>query len=557
MQFIKQILAAALCPLLVLETAGCGGRAAKPNVPLVHSIFTPLQKDLQKPYLDLFREAPELEYSPAQIQQMRDYVNEAKDYCVTQFKQRHNQLHAQMEQAQKDLKENTSHLSDPARHNLHCKIQNLRAEANQDDMLANHAIPVAYENKEAKLDLIQRWPADLTNIRAQLADGAYLSRRWGDVKDIGFRQIEPGQKDDIKAGQDAIKQMKLSGLMPKELDDPAIVNYVTGVAQKVAAHSDLHVPLHVTVLNSKEINAFALPGGFLFIERGLLDAADDESELAGVIGHELGHDVARHGHRLMKRATIESIFYQAAEVAAVVLTGGVAGIGTYYALQYGFYGLGLVLDLQLLGVSREYELEADQLGLQYAWNSGYDPNGFIRFFDKMATKEGYVNGVSWFRTHPPFYERMVNAEREMMFLPKKQNLIVQTDAFLKMKKELSKVTAKAKNEEKNQPSLLATEQGCPAPHKYEYKTGEPIEDLCSLPGVNSKTSKPLASLAAVAFAASLVVCPRALGADNTGTSKRVSLYVDVEKGDDLVTGLGQNNFRLFQDGEPRDFTLAK
>jgi beta-barrel assembly-enhancing protease len=81
-----------------------------------------------------------------------------------------------------------------------------------------------------------------------------------------------------------------------------------------------------------------------------------------------------------------------------------------------FYGLGLVIDLKLLGVSRGYELEADQLGVQYAWNAGYDPSGFIRFFDKMATKLGYVNGVSWFRTHPPFFQRMVQTQREIMFL---------------------------------------------------------------------------------------------------------------------------------------------
>jgi len=117
-----------------------------------------------------------------------------------------------------------------------------------------------------------------------------------------------------------------------------------------------------------------------------------------VIAHEISHDTARHANKLMKSSTIAAIFYQAAQVAAIVLTSGVAGIGMYYALQYGFYGLGLVLNLKLLGVSRDYELEADQLGVQYAWNAGYDPTGFIRFFDKMATKKGYVNGVSWFRT---------------------------------------------------------------------------------------------------------------------------------------------------------------
>ena len=184
----------------------------------------------------------------------------------------------------------------------------------------------------------------------------------------------------------------------------------------------------------------------------------------------------------MKKATIAGIFYQAAQIAAMILTGGVAGIGTYYALQYGFYGLGLVLNLNLLGVSREYELEADQLGVQYAWNADYDPSGFIRFFDKIATREGYVNGASWFRTHPPFYQRMVDTKREIMFLPVKPGMIMQTSAFEQMKKELAPIAAAANKEEMGKPSLKITrEEGCEPPKKLEYKAGQPIEELCSSP----------------------------------------------------------------------------
>jgi len=346
-------------------------------------------------------------------------------------------------------------------------------------MLAAHAIPIAYENRKAKLDLIEQWPKKFTEISNQLENGSYRNRRWGDVQDIGFREVEKDQANDIKEGQDAIREMKTAGLMPKEVENTAVVDYVTRVARRVAEHSDLKVPLKVTVLDSKEINAFALPGGFLFIERGLLEAVDDESELAGVVGHEMSHVVARHGHKLMMKAQIAGIFFQAAQVAAVLLTGGAAGIGTYYALQYGFYGLGLVLDLKLLGVSRDFELQADQLGIQYTWNSGYDPAGFIRFFDKMATTKGYVEGASWFYSHPPFLERMVEAQREITFLPKKKELVIQTSEFEVMKQALVEVTAKAKQEEENKPSLLAPEKGCPPPSKLEYEDGQPIETICS------------------------------------------------------------------------------
>ena len=100
----------------------------------------------------------------------------------------------------------------------------------------------------------------------------------------------------------------------------------------------------------------------------------------------------------------------------------------------------------------------------------------------MASKEGYVNGVSWFRTHPPFYERMVQTQREIMFMPRQSERIVQTSEFLKMKQELAPIAAKAEKEEIGKPSLLTTrEEGCKPPPKLEYTPGQPIEDLCARP----------------------------------------------------------------------------
>ena len=159
-------------------------------------------------------------------------------------------------------------------------------------------------------------------------------------------------------------------------------------------------------------------------------------------------------------------------------------------MQYGFYGLGLTLNLALLGVSRDFEQQADQLGIQYAWKAGYDPSGFIRFFDKMATKEGYVNGASWFRSHPPFYQRMVESEREIMYLPKQQNPVVNTPAFTAMKQALEKVSVKAEEESKTRPSLVSPEQGCPSPSKLLYEADQPIEAICSTPQITSSIQPP-------------------------------------------------------------------
>ena len=440
----------------------------------------PLRDTLQKGYPELFDLAPTLNFEPREIQKLRETFKGSKDSCRNTFRSHAKLYQQQIDSARKNLKSGGDKLPDTQRHDLHCTIQNYDLLKSEADVLSGQAIPTAYENLNSKLDLIEQWPEQYRLTMAEVSSGSYTTRRWGDVKDIGFRVIASGQQDDVKRGQQALEEMRRAGLLPPNLENKAIQSYVDSVAQRIAQHSDLKVPLHVTLLDSREINAFALPGGYLFIERGLLEAADDESELAGVIAHEIAHDTARHSAKMMKRATIASLFYSAAQVAAMILTGGVAGIGMYYALQYGFYGLGMVIDLRLLGVSREYELEADQLGVQYAWNSGYDMTGFNRFFDKMATKEGYVNGVSWFRTHPPFYQRMVQAQREMMFMPKQAERIVQTSAFEAMKKELAPIAAAAEKEEVGKPSLLMTkEEGCKAPGKIEYKPGQPIEELCA------------------------------------------------------------------------------
>jgi Zn-dependent protease with chaperone function len=469
---------------MINSLMGCGGhRVALPEARPPAQVFDPLSDELKKSYLTLFETASQLEYSDAQILKMQEYLKQAQDYCVGRFEGVSSEYDRRVSEDQKTLKK--SGITPEERHALHCRIQDGRALKGQADVIAQNAIPVAYDNKQAKLELIQKWPAELKQIRASIADGTFKSRRWADVEDIGFREIEKDQKDDIKLGQEAIKDLKVSGLMPKEVEDDAVVSYVKRLAQKLAANSDLQVPLQITVLNSKEINAFAFPGGFVFLERGLLEAVDDESQLAGVISHEMSHVVARHGHKLMTKATIASIIYQAAQIAAVVLTGGVAGIGTYYAIQYGFWGLGLTLNLALLGVSRDFEQQADQLGIQYAWKAGYDTSGFIRFFDKMATKEGYVNGVSWFRSHPPFYQRMVDSEREIMYLPKQATGIVSTTEFAAMKQALSKVSVKAEKESKQRPSLNAPEQSCPAPSKLLYEADKPIETICSTPQITS------------------------------------------------------------------------
>lgn len=471
--------------VLLLPWVGCGRRpAAAPKPPLHAALFNPLQKAIELPYFELFEKAPSMHFSAEQIAAMRGYLQKGEDYCVGQFKTRADQYARHVQQDQDMLKQRGPELAAAERKELHCRIQTNRIHESRARVLARQAVPVAYENERAKLELIEKWPAQLRAIRQERADGSYRRRPNGNVEDIGFRNLAPGQADDIKLGQEAIRDLKQSGLLPDELQEPQVQTYVRDLALKIARNSDLTVPLHVVVLNSREINAFALPGGFLYVDSGLLNATDDEAQLAGVLAHEIAHGADRHARKLMKKATISQIALQAAQVAALLLTGGAVGPGLYYALQYGFQGLGLVLSLNLLGVSREYELQADQLGIQYAWKAGYNPDGFTRFFDKMATREGYVTGASWFRTHPPFYQRMVDAQREIMFLPPKAGLVTQSSAFLQMKQELAVALRRqpARDEEKA-PSLLGAEPGCTLPPEDEAQPGQTIRTVCSLPGV--------------------------------------------------------------------------
>lgn len=476
------LVAAMLWMPLLQGRALAASQAAQPA-----STQLPLRDYLRDSYVELFKISPRLTFSASTFSEVSNDLKQGQSECDSTFKQRSSELGKELSQSQEQLGKETYSITAAERHHVHCSIQNMRAEQAQAEVLAQHAIPIAYQNLEAKLELIQQWPGDLQQIRQEIADGSYKNRRWEDVQDIGFRTIAAGQAKDIKLGVQAVKEMKDSGLMPPVVKDKEIVNYVTNVAKKVGAHSDLKVPLHVTVLDDKTINAFSLPGGYVFVERGLLDATDNEAELAGVLGHEIGHICARHGHKLMTRSTIAGILYQAAAVAGMVFTGGIFNIGTYYALEYGYEGLGMLLELSLLGVSREYELQADQLGIEYAWNSGYDPSGFIRFFDKMATKVGYVNSLDWFYDHPPFYERMVDAERQIMFLPKKSTYIVNTPQFKQMKKELAKMEAKEKKKTEaaggwnSKLHLFVHEKGCQAPHEIKYKPGESIVKVCSEP----------------------------------------------------------------------------
>jgi predicted Zn-dependent protease len=187
------------------------------------------------------------------------------------------------------------------------------------------------------------------------------------------------------------------------LDDPVVSEYVNRIGQNLVRNSDAKLPFTIKVIDSDEINAFALPGGFMFVDTGLVLKADNEAELAGVLAHEIAHVAARHGTRQASRATILNY-----ATIPLIFMGGAAGYAVRQAAM-------LALPLGFLQFSRGFETQADYLGLQYVDRSGYDPNAFVDFFEKIETLEKHKPGTiaRAFSSHPMTASRIRNAQKEI------------------------------------------------------------------------------------------------------------------------------------------------
>jgi predicted Zn-dependent protease len=219
------------------------------------------------------------------------------------------------------------------------------------------------------------------------------------------------------------------------------------VGQNLVRNSDAKVPFTIKVLDTEEINAFALPGGFFFVNSGLILKADSESELAGVMAHEIAHVAARHG---TKQATRGEIINLAS--IPLIFMGGWTG----YAIRQG---AGLAIPLGFLNFSRAFEREADYLGLQYLYKTGYDPTSFVDFFEKIQSlekkKPGTVSKV--FSTHPMTDDRIKAAQGEIQkILVAKPEYVVNTSEFNDVKGRLAMLHNRRKvdtKEDSNRPRL--------------------------------------------------------------------------------------------------------
>ena len=262
----------------------------------------------------------------------------------------------------------------------------------------------------------------------------FAGRRHADVEDIGNRRINGkvaglfpnfvSLEKEIQLGAQYAQQIERSARL---VENPVVNEYIDRLAQNIVRHSDAKVPFVVRVVDTDDVNAFALPGGYFFINKGLILEADTEAELAGVMAHEIAHVSARHATERMTKGQL----LQFAAIPALFI----GGYWTQVAIRQG---LGLGLSLSVLGITRQSEGEADQLGTQYLWNTGIDPNGFITFFEKLEAKEKNKPGkfAGFFRTHPAVESRIVHVQNEISFLPVKDEYLVTTSEFDRVKSRL-------------------------------------------------------------------------------------------------------------------------
>jgi len=266
-----------------------------------------------------------------------------------------------------------------------------------------------------------------------------------DVEQIGNRGVGKGVnfyslEKEIAIGKQLAQEIERSA---KFVDDPVVTEYVNRVGQNLVRNSDARVPFTIKVIDDDAINAFALPGGFFYVNSGLILRADEEAELAGVMAHEISHVTARHG---TKQATKSEITQLAMIPALIFLPAGWAGYAIYQ-------GLNFAVPLTFLKFSRDSEREADYLGLQYMYKTGYDPNAYVAFFEKVQAEERRRPGSipKAFSSHPPTPERIANAQKEIAsILPSREEYIVSTSEFDVVKARLRLIQSRSKAQE-NQP----------------------------------------------------------------------------------------------------------
>lgn len=253
---------------------------------------------------------------------------------------------------------------------------------------------------------------------------------------IGKRKLNSGPIASLSGSTE--KEVKIGRQLAAEIEkgvkfveDPVITEYVNRVGQNVVLHSDSKIPFTIKVIDSDEVNAFALPGGYFYVNRGLILAADNEAELAGVMAHEIAHVAARHAMENQAKGMIA----EGVLMAGSIFLGGWPGM-----IFQNTAGLGLLA--AFMKFSRSAEEEADKLGAQYLYASGYDPTAMATMFEKLSSKNkkkpGFISRA--FASHPqPPDRRAASLELAARF-PEREEYVISTSEFQRVKNHLMKLS---------------------------------------------------------------------------------------------------------------------
>jgi beta-barrel assembly-enhancing protease len=299
---------------------------------------------------------------------------------------------------------------------------------------------------------------------------------------IGKRKINSGiiasmsgsTEKEVRLGRELAAEVDRQA---KFVDDPVITEYVNRVGQNIVLHSDAKVPFTIKVIDSDEVNAFALPGGFFYVNKGLLLAADNEAELAGVMAHEIAHVAARHAVENQAKGTL----LEYAAIAGSIFIGGIPGMIYQNTAGIGLLGI-------FMKFSRSAEEEADKLGVQYMYAAGYDPGAMATMFEKLEAKNKKKPGfiARAFATHPAPPDRRASALALAARFPEHEEYVISSSEFQKVKNRLLRLS----NARASTTGAIAAGEEGGAPGRPTLKRRQPTpDDTSTTPAEGEKTNE--------------------------------------------------------------------
>ncbi|HEX8119144.1 MAG TPA: M48 family metallopeptidase [Pyrinomonadaceae bacterium] len=312
----------------------------------------------------------------------------------------------------------------------------LRRQDAQQKPAANAKQDAAAKDKKGSGDEAQDEQVASAQPAAASGAGRPLSEK-EDPRLIGKRNINKGLLIPKLAGgidKEVSLGRQLAAQVDREakfIDDPVITEYINRVGQNVVLHSDSKIPFTIKVIDSDEVNAFALPGGFFYVNKGLILAADNEAEVAGVMAHEIAHVAARHAMENQAKGMLAEIGL----LAGSIFLGGLGGMLINQGAQFGAL-------LGFMKFNRSAESEADMLGVQYMWAAGYDPNAMSTMFEKLAAKNKKKPGTfsKLFESHPQSLDRMEATRLLVARFPDKEEYVLSSSEFNRVKARLLRLS---------------------------------------------------------------------------------------------------------------------